>query len=152
VTGAPEPVPGEQPHGPLHSRTLRLDADLDPLGLAGPTGFAWLSGERRFVTRGVAARLPIGTGEGRLPRLAAAAAAALAEIAHDSETPPLAVGSIPFSDQTPGELVVPEVLVERDAAGGPARVTVTGDEDTVAAFDPASLAHAAARPPAWPRW
>lgn len=107
----------------LASRTRPLDGGIDDLlARLGADGFVWLRNGCGFVTAGVAARIPVGPGAGRFERAAADVAAFFGTIEIDDAlrvpgTGPLAVGAIPFSDSTPGELVVPAVVVGRGADG-----------------------------------
>ncbi len=73
---------------------------------------------------GIARRIPVGVGPDRLLAAARDVEAALAAIDHrvdgDLVGPgigPLAIGALPFADDHPGELVVPEVVVGRSARG-----------------------------------
>ena len=101
----------------LHSRSERLEGVADLLDLAGPHGFVWLAGGRGLVTRGVAARVPLGTGPGRLARAAAAARALLATAGTAGGPGPVVVGALPFDEATPGELVVPALAVRQEPDG-----------------------------------
>jgi menaquinone-specific isochorismate synthase len=107
--------------GPLHSRVVRLDDGLDPLALAAEDGFVWRSPAGTLVGTGVAARVPVGTGPGRIERAAEAVAALLATVQvqdpHGTRLGPAAVGALPFHPATPGELVVPALLLRTDPAG-----------------------------------
>ncbi|HVW33027.1 MAG TPA: hypothetical protein VHL53_10850, partial [Acidimicrobiia bacterium] len=98
------------------SRSLAAGEVGDLLDRLGPDGFAWIRNGTGFVTAGVAARLPVGTGPERFERAAAAVAEALRAIPVDGPSPigdpgpgpgPLAVGALPFDDRTPGCLVIP---------------------------------------------
>ena len=112
--------PGPQP-GPLSSRVVRLDDGLDPLALASEDGFVWRAPAGTLVGNGVADRVPVGTGPGRIERAAEAVAGLLEAIeVSDPEgagVGPAAVGALPFHPGTPGELVVPELLVRIDGEG-----------------------------------
>jgi menaquinone-specific isochorismate synthase len=105
----------------LRSRVIPLDDGLDPLELAGKDGFVWHAPGGTLVGTGVAARVPVGTGPGRIERAAAAVAALLeaAEVTDPDGTGlgPAAVGALPFHPATPGELVVPALLLRADGAG-----------------------------------
>jgi menaquinone-specific isochorismate synthase len=107
--------------GPLFSRVVRLDDGLDPLDLAGDDGFVWHSPGGALVGLGVAARVPAGTGPGRVVRAAETVAPLLeaAEVADPGHTGlgPAAVGALPFHPATPGELVVPSLLLRTDPEG-----------------------------------
>ena len=108
------------------SRTLAPEEVDDLLDRLGPDGFAWIRNGAGFVTAGVAARLPVGTGADRFERASAAVADALRSIAVDGPSPiadagpgpgPLAVGALPFDDRTPGSLIIPAVIIGRQADG-----------------------------------
>jgi menaquinone-specific isochorismate synthase len=115
----PSPLTGRPSR--LRSRTVRLDPPLDPFALAGDAGFAWSGPDGTLTGSGAAARIPVGTGVGRLERAAEAAAALLgaAEVDDPDGTGlgPLAVGALPFRAGAPGELVVPALLLRCDADG-----------------------------------
>jgi menaquinone-specific isochorismate synthase len=142
----------------LFSRVVRLPDGLDPLTLTGDHGFVWCAPTGALVGAGQAARVPVTTGPGRIER-AAEAVAALLEAAEVSDPEgagvgPAAVGALPFHPGTPGELVVPELLVRIDAAGrgwavltGPAPPEVASGTDLVARL----RAEAAAGDRPWPR-
>jgi menaquinone-specific isochorismate synthase len=88
----------------------------------GPGGFAWLREGAGFVTAGVAARIPVGTGPDRLGAAATEVARVLGAIEVDDPldlpgTGPLAVGALPFLDRQEGELVVPALVVGRSVDG-----------------------------------
>jgi menaquinone-specific isochorismate synthase len=118
-----DPARGSQRRrpGPLFSRVVRLDDGLDPLELAGDDGFVWRSPGGALVGLGQAARVPVGTGPGRIERAAETVAALLeaAEVADADGTGlgPAAVGALPFHPTNPGELVVPALLLRTDPEG-----------------------------------
>jgi menaquinone-specific isochorismate synthase len=104
----------------LRAHARQLPPDQVPLRLAGNSGFAWRSGHHELVGLGVAARVPLDTGPGRLAKAGAEVAALLDGIGLDGERGapgPVAVGALPFADQAQGELVVPELLVRRGPDG-----------------------------------
>src|SRR5512132_4567264 len=106
--------------GPPRSRIVRLDDGLDPLALAGEDGFVWRSPAGTLVGTGAAARVPVGTGPGRIERAAEAVATILeaAEVEDNaSGLGPAAVGALPFHPANPGELVVPSLLLRTDPQG-----------------------------------
>jgi menaquinone-specific isochorismate synthase len=114
----------------LASRTRPVPDPGDLLDALGSDGFAWLRQGAGMVTAGVAARVVVGTGPGRITRAAAEVEDLLGGIDSDDPlrlpgTGPLAVGALPFSDAVPGVLVVPATLVARDGSGR-AWVTETG--------------------------
>jgi isochorismate synthase len=154
----PPPGPGEGPAVRLFSRVVRLPDGLDPLALAGDHGFVWCAPTGALVGTGQAARVPVATGPGRIERAAERVAALLeaAEVEDPDGTGlgPAAVGALPFHPGTPGELVVPELLVRIDAEGrgwavltGPARAKVASAAALVARL----RAEAAAGDRPWPR-
>jgi menaquinone-specific isochorismate synthase len=116
-----EPGPSAPPApGRLFSRAIPLADGLDPLDLAGDDGFVWRSVAGTLVGSGVAARVPVGTGPGRIERAAEVVATLLeaAEVADDgSGLGPAAVGALPFHPANPGELVVPSLLLRTDPGG-----------------------------------
>jgi menaquinone-specific isochorismate synthase len=105
----------------LVSRVVRLGGGVDPLELAAEDGFVWCAPAGALVGTGQVARVPVGTGPGRIDRAAETVAALLeaAEVADPDATGlgPAAVGALPFHPGTPGELVVPSLLVRTDPTG-----------------------------------
>lgn len=104
----------------LVSRTRRLDAEVDSVAVAGADGLLWDAPEVSLAGRGAAVRLDVGRLDPR--RCAAEVSALLASVAVDDEVGvagcgPVALGAWPFDPQEPGTLVVPEVLVGRNAEG-----------------------------------
>jgi menaquinone-specific isochorismate synthase len=152
MTSTEDPGPSRRPPqhpltaGPPHlwSHTVRLGDGLDPLELAGDNGFVWRAPGGALVGTGVAARVPVGTGPGRIEQAAEAVAALLdaVEVADPagSGLGPAAVGALPFHPATPGELVVPALLL-RVGPDGPTWATVTGQGP----FDPPDAAELLAR-------
>ncbi|HWD45448.1 MAG TPA: isochorismate synthase [Actinomycetota bacterium] len=120
--GAEVPPGSERPEpGPLSSRVVGLGDGLEPLDLAGEDGFAWRSVAVSLVGAGTAARIPVGTGPGRIERAAEAVAgllgAARVEDPERSGLGPAAVGALPFSPASPGRLVVPSLLLRTGPDG-----------------------------------
>ena len=105
----------------LFSRVVDLGDGIDPLDLAGEDGFVWRSPGGALVGIGQAARVPVGTGPGRIERAAEAVAALLDAVEVDDPggrgLGPAAVGALPFHPATPGELVVPALLLRTDPDG-----------------------------------
>jgi isochorismate synthase len=112
----------------LCSRVVDLGDGIDPLDLAGEDGFVWRSPGGALVGIGHAARVPVGTGPGRIERAAEAVAALLDAVEVDDADGtglgPAAVGALPFHPATPGELVVPALLL-RTGPGGRTWAVVT---------------------------
>jgi isochorismate synthase len=97
------------------ARTVRLDADVDLLAVAGPTGFLFEEHGAGLAGRGVAMRVAL-----------ADAQAELAAIHTEDEVGlpgcgPVAFGALPFSagkvTSGSGEVVIPELVVGRTADG-----------------------------------
>jgi menaquinone-specific isochorismate synthase len=103
----------------LFSRVVDLGDRLDPLDVATEDGFVWRSPGGALVGTGQAARVAVGTGPGRIERAAEAVAALLDAVeVQDADGPgPAAVGALPFHPATPGELVVPALLLRTDPDG-----------------------------------
>ena len=93
------------------ARTVRLDADVDLLAVAGADGFLFEQHGAGLAGRGVAARLSLEE-----------APEVLAAIRSEDEVGlpgcgPVAFGALPFSRAKPGEVVVPSLVVGRTADG-----------------------------------
>ena len=99
--------PAAHGHAPMIARTVRLDADVDLLAVAGADGFLFEEHGAGLAGRGVAARLPL---------IEAADALAAIHVEDEVGLPgcgPVAFGSLPFSGTDRGEVVVPELVVGR---------------------------------------
>jgi menaquinone-specific isochorismate synthase len=125
------PTPSPPPEADvlrLFSRVVDLGDGIDPLDLAGEDGFVWRSPGGALVGIGHAARVPVGADPGRIERAAEAVAALLDAIEVDDADGtglgPAAVGALPFHPATPGELVVPALLL-RSGPGGRTWAVVT---------------------------
>ncbi|MFZ4719168.1 MAG: isochorismate synthase [Ilumatobacteraceae bacterium] len=104
----------------MHARTRPLLHDLDLNDVARGDGHLFVRDGVGFAGRGVAARVPL-----------ADAPAFLAAIDHDDEVGgvrPLAFGVVPFESGTPCALIVPQVLVGKDADGRAWVTTIDGAE------------------------
>jgi menaquinone-specific isochorismate synthase len=109
------------PFPTLRAVTRPFDPPADLLEARAPDGFAWLHDHAGFVTSGVAARVDVDEVE-----------VALAGVDVDDPlvwpgTGPLAVGALAFDGRRASSLVIPRVVVGRDAAGR-GWVTEIGDE------------------------
>ena len=126
---SPPGTPSTGQPAPLWSRTVRLGDGLDPLDLAGGADFVWSGPGGALVGAGLAARVGVGTGPGRIERAAEAVAALLDAAEVDDPAGaglgPAAVGALPFHAATPGELVVPALLL-RLGPDGVTWATITG--------------------------
>lgn len=114
----------------LRSATRFVDGGLPAHG-----SFMFLHEGTSLVATGVAARIALGTGPGRLAKAADEVAALLAEIDSVDEvalpgTGPIAVGAVPFLDTTEGELVVPARVVGRSEDGRVWETVVEGADAT----------------------
>jgi isochorismate synthase len=122
---------------PLVARTRRLDAEVDLLTVAGADGVLVEQAGTGLAGRGVAARVPLAVGRGRLAAAAADVAAALAAIHVDDEVGlpgcgPVAFAALPFADSTPGSVLIPATVVGR-ADDGTRWVTTIGPSDRIGA-------------------
>ena len=152
-----DPGPPARPApGRLVSRVVLLADGLDPLDLAGADGFVWRSPAGTLVGTGAAARIPVGTGPGRIER-AAEAVTTLLEAAEVDDPEgsgllPAAVGALPFHPANPGELVVPSLLLRTGPDGRTwAVLTEPGPFDPPPAADLLARLRATARhAPPWP--
>lgn len=111
----PPAAPGSES---LRSRTWRIDAELDPLDVAGDDGMLWVREGLSLAARGVAAVVD-GTDRAAL---AAEVARVLAAIETDDEvarpgTGPLALAALPFAADAAATVRVPELLAGRDRDG-----------------------------------
>lgn len=115
------------PPARLHSRVVPLGHRLDLFDTVGTDGFVWRSSGGELVGTGAAVRVPLGKGRDRLGQVADRVAELLgvAEVADPdgSGLGPLAVGAVPFDEHTPGELVVPALLLRRGRDGAAWAVT-----------------------------
>ena len=152
-----DPGPPARPApGRLVSRVVLLADGLDPLDLAAADGFVWRSPAGTLVGTGAAARVPVGTGPGRIER-AAEAVATLLEAAEVDDPEgsgllPAAVGALPFHPANPGELVVPSLLLRTRPDGCTwAVLTEPGPFDPPPAADLVARLRATTRhAPRWP--
>jgi len=120
------------PQPALTSRTRPLAEAPDLMAAVGahPDGFAWLHDGAGLATSGVAARIRIRRGPGRLDEAAAEVSTLLAGIESDDTvrvpgSGPLAVGALGFADSGEAELIVPSVVVGLTRMGQ-AWITETG--------------------------
>ena len=107
------------------ARTVALDSAVDLADVAGDHGVLFERADGiGLAGRGVAARVALRLGDGSAGE---EVAAALSAIEFDGSLPPVAVGALPFSRSEPCEMVVPAVLVRREA-DGTCWLTVTESE------------------------
>ncbi len=115
--------------GCVNPRTIDLDPPLDPVAIGIRSGTVWAGEAVRLAGIGTAARLAVERPDG-----APAAQRALAGLAGSgsAEAPgrgAVGFGAFPFDRRAPGELVVPEVTVGRDADGSGWLTALDGDTD-----------------------
>ncbi len=115
--------------GWVNPRTIGLDRPLDPVAIGIRTGTLWAGEHVRLAGIGTARRVVVDRPDG-----APAAQQAVADLAgSDSIEGPargvVAFGAFPFDRSAPGELVVPEVIVGRDADGSGWLTAIDGDTD-----------------------
>ncbi len=101
----------------MKARTVRLDADIDPIALGARSGLLWAREDIALAGVGEALRLPV-----RRPDGGTEVQADLAEMAGPNElelpgTGPVGFGAFPFDRDVPGELIVPEIVVARGQQG-----------------------------------
>lgn len=101
----------------MRARTIRLDADIDPIAVGARSGLLWSREGFAIAGLGEAKRLQI-----ERPGGATAAQAELAALVGDDEvalpgTGPVGFGAFPFRPELPGELIVPSVVVGRGVEG-----------------------------------
>jgi menaquinone-specific isochorismate synthase len=105
----------------LAARSFAIEGQFDLLDFYTDSGFAWIDGDRGFVASGIAAVVAPEHAAELLATMGHWAGADVPESAG-----PRAVGALPFAGR--GELVVPAVVVGRDAHGRAWR-TVVDDAD-----------------------
>lgn len=115
---------------PLVARTVRARGDVDLLSVAGDDGVVIARGSRGLAGRGVALRVALSVGPGRLAAAADTVAEALSAIEREDEvgvagSGPVAFAALPFAESTPGSVVVPSLVVGR-ADDGTGWITTVG--------------------------
>src|SRR5205807_806047 len=114
----------------LVARTRRLDADVDLIAVAGSDGVLIEQAGTGLAGRGEALRIALPDGRGRLAVAAEDVAGVLARVSVDDEVGlpgcgAVAFAALPFSEDTPGSVVVPSLVVGR-ADDGTRWVTTIG--------------------------
>jgi menaquinone-specific isochorismate synthase len=122
----------------VHAVSTPVDGELDLNDVAGGDGYLFVRDGVGFAGRGVAARVPVDE-----------AVSFLASIDHDDrvgDTPgPIALGAIPFLPGSPAELVVPELIVGKDATGRTWQTTVGPPHTDGASHDALGARHGSHR-------
>ncbi len=131
----------------LIAHTTRLDADIDLITVSGAYGFLFEQGGAGLAGRGVAQRVTLPEGPGRLDTAARLTHEVFAgiEIRDDvgrMGSGPVAFAALPFEDDVPAELVVPSLIVGRSDDGTRWVTTVrpaddSGSDDTEGTGDQA---------------
>lgn len=106
----------------LIAHTSRLDADIDLITVAGADGFLFEQGGSGLAGRGVAARIALPEGPGRLDAAARLTHEVLAGVETRDEVGrmgcgPIAFAAFPFEDDVAAELIVPSLVVGRSDDG-----------------------------------
>jgi len=122
------------------ARTRRIDADVDLLDVAGPTGTVFERGADGLAARGEARRIEVPS---LSPDSLAEVQRELASMVRVDEvrrpgTGPVAFAALPFDPAAPATFVVPEVVVGR-AADGTRWLTTIGDDPSDPVGHPAEL-------------
>lgn len=115
----------------VRTERLDLDLDLDPVAVAGDHGVLFERGRHSFAGLGEALRIPV---DRTADAAAATVAAVFGAVELDDElglpgTGPVAFGALPFAPDTPGELILPAVLIGR-GEDGTRWLTVVGRKGT----------------------
>lgn len=118
----------------MRAVTVPLEQDVDLNDVARGDGYLFVREGVGFAGRGVAARIPIDD-----------AVAFLAGIDHDDRVGgtngPIALGALPFLPDSPAELVVPAVIVGKDAGGRTWVTRIDGaDDELVPPHEPTPVA------------
>lgn len=116
----------------MQSESVRLDRDINPLDLGSRSGLLWSRDGLMLAGIGEAVRIPI-----ERPAGGAVAQAALAELRGPDEvglpgSGVVAFAALPFDPRSPGELIVPTVVIGRGQDGR--RWLITTDISTDAAL------------------
>ena len=118
----------------LVARTRRIVDDVDLLDVAGDAGFAFVQEGNGLGGRGIALRIALPSGPGRLAAGADHVASTLGAIERHDEVGlpgcgPVAFAALPFADAAPSSVVVPSLVVGRAADGTRWSTTVTSRQD-----------------------
>jgi menaquinone-specific isochorismate synthase len=98
----------------LHTVVWRIDADLDPIAIAGDDGVAWITEDLVLAGAGTALHIAPPT-RAALAGVTADALAGLAGAGDASRV--VAFGALPYDRGAPAALVVPELLYRRERDG-----------------------------------
>lgn len=94
----------------MRAVTTPVEGDVDLNDVAGGDGYLFVRDGVGFAGRGVAARVPVDEAVGFL-----------AAIEHDDRVGgtrgPIALGAVPFLPGSPADLIVPDLIVAKDATG-----------------------------------
>lgn len=115
----------------LVARTRLLDEDPDLVAMCGDDGLLVSSPDLGLVGFGVAARLTVDRRNGSAAARDVDQRLAAIGVDRDGERPgtgAVAIGAFPFAPEAPGELVVPRIVVGRDADGAWITTIATDDD------------------------
>lgn len=106
----------------LVAHTTRLDADIDLITVAGAQGVLFEQSGAGLAGRGVAMRIKLPIGQDRLEAAAELTHQTLSHIETHDEVGltgcgPLAFGALPFENDSPGEMIIPSLIVGRSDDG-----------------------------------
>ena len=104
----------------LLARTTRLDDDLDPVTVGGTTGLLWSRGQFGLAGLGEATRITVDRANGDAAAVVAQTELAAIDVEDEVGAPgcgAVAFAAFPFRPELPGEMIVPEIVVGRDADG-----------------------------------
>lgn len=120
----------------------KLDETEDLLAVIETADFVWSAEDRQIVASGIAARLDVGAGPDRISRAAAELSALFTGLDRNrgedlpAGVAPMAVGSLPFSNDERGELIVPASTTVRLSDGRTWRITVESEPAEIGTEDP----------------
>ncbi|HEV2768010.1 MAG TPA: isochorismate synthase [Acidimicrobiales bacterium] len=133
------------PAGALVASTTRTRGDLDLLDVAGPDGMIFAADGSGMAGTGLAIRVPLPVGPGRLGAAAGEVERALGAIERRDEVGlpgcgPVAFAALPFSDDAPASVVIPSLIVGRAADGTAWTTTVAAENAPAPAVAPSQPA------------
>jgi isochorismate synthase len=151
VSGSPDAGPEA---GQLVASTSRARADVELLDVAGADGMIFAADGSGVAGAGVALRVPLPVGPGRLAVAAGEVQRALRAIECRNEVGlpgcgPVAFAALPFSDDAPASVVVPSLVVGRTPDGTAWTTTVGTGELPAPTVVPPGAGHEPAGPGAY---
>jgi isochorismate synthase len=117
----------------LVARAERIDGSLDLLPFFVPDdGIFFEHPSRALVTKGAAVTITVPAGPNLVARAGEMAADALARVRYE-EQPPIVVGALPFGENIPATLTIPQTTILRESDGSTKRLTVGDHIDPILA-------------------